>query len=103
MSRDVLNTVKIRCYLECRFNTSHRVNCGTCCKSNVYITEQGCADREKPQDNLEAQQNVSQHTHGAEPSEICPECEGSGLHPIQDCGLTRACPRCNGVGKLHNA
>jgi hypothetical protein len=42
-----VNTVKIRCYRECRFNTFHKSNCGYCVKSNVSVTNDGCMDFER--------------------------------------------------------
>jgi len=44
-----------------------------------------------------------QQLHGAEPSEICPECQGSGRRIILAPYSSRPCGNCDGTGKLHHA
>lgn len=45
---NIINTVRIRCYIECKYNTFHKANCGYCVKHEISLTHEGCMDRIAP-------------------------------------------------------
>ena len=61
---------------------------------------EGSERADAAQESEESVQHNRQHTHGAEPSEICPECAGAKL--VYAFGGSSTCHGCNGTGKLHH-
>lgn len=54
-------------------------------------------------EKAEQSENVGQQPHGAEPSEICPECVGTGISGYGEDEIEGGCKKCGGSGKLHHA
>lgn len=88
---DKVNTVRIRCYRECRYNT-HNLLCGYCTKDEISLTNEGCMDQinlviaENKKDASAESWNT--HKQQANPA-ICRICNVSCTHwqSGNKCGL----------------
>ena len=77
----------------------NRIKLGSFAGEQVFMAVEG----EAAQDIKESAQHIPQHSNGAEPAEICPNCiNGMNVDHTGLFGGSRKCVTCGGTGKLRH-